>query len=302
MVAPKPDKAKEVAGREALDLLRGKVPKELLNECVGEAFALWPCPVEALVDEALRLARAKRAQASTSRRRSREFLTTDGKVPDQGRRGLDSASKRHEPKRGRKPKVRAGTERLVFPGGGRDLVLHVSSFINDHGEVDVHGKAIGRPRDLAEAVVRVVAGAKLSVLSHREVPNEQLLGVPDPRGPLDGDVIEMPSGVALRRRDGVIEFMGRAEARPSSMRGRIGAMGFTPPAWLSDDLLAELVRVASFESGSRGQLSAKRLTALLRRPHELRRYLKERSEGSRSKKRLARTLPRKPRSRKGKRA
>lgn len=207
-----------------------------------------------------------------------------------GRPGEDSH--RDAPKRGRRGKVRKGTRRLVFRDAGLPgLVLHVDGFTTKGGQTDTEGLPLKPPKDWIDAAVRVVAGAKLALLSHREVPDEQLAGVPDPTG---SPIVDLGGGA--------FQFVGGGQARAETMLEKIRRMGFVPPPWLVPDLLDVLVRMTSFASGSRGQISARRLAWLLRRPHELRRHLMARAGNSLVAKAIAKNLPQKPRSKRRKRA
>jgi hypothetical protein len=257
------------------------------NECVGEAFARWPCTIAELADEAERILAVKREEAALARRRNVESVTATGVVPD-GAGALGNVTKRDAPKRGRKSKVRRGTARLRFD----DLIVHTDTLTTPGGLTRLDGAAIAPARDWVEAAVRAVTAAKLARFMDREaLPRDQ------PAGTLEAT----PAGFVLKRTDGVIEFVGALPARHDSALMHIKAAGFGAPPWFTDKLFAQLVECASFASGSRGQLSVKRMAELLREPHRLRQYLAgtDRARYSPAAKRVARSLPRKPRAKKG---
>jgi hypothetical protein len=220
---------------------------------------------------------------------------------DDSARRLTDVIHRDLPRLGRRPKIRSGTKRLEFlVNGETGMVLHAATVLTAEGTTDLQGNALAEPTDWAEFAARVVVGAKLAALAYqdeiRDIPEDQRAGIPDPRGPSPtvGTSFEVSPVGLMVRRGHVVELYGRAEAAPAVMlaKMRSGKWG-PPPAWLTEQLLAWLVQLASAGSGGGGQLSEKRLVKLLRRPPELGRYLQRRVGRSRDLRTIAASLPRK---------
>jgi hypothetical protein len=198
---------------------------------------------------------------------------------------LGSALAPGRSKAARRPRPRRGTVRLTF--GTNGPVLHCASFrlLNDDGSVqtvDAHWEPRNPPRHWTAALVAQLVGAKLAVLSYLDRTSngtEAAPGVPDPRGPRlrTGQRLHIDaSGLSVAQGHGGT-YYGRGEAHPGCIRARLTEQSWKVPAWVSDELIAWLIRVVSPESGGAGQLSARELVRLLRKPSELRRAIQGRA-------------------------
>lgn len=178
---------------------------------------------------------------------------------------------RDAPRGGRRPRPRSGVERLVFADAAGPVVFHV--------------RPGAEPSDWADALTEQLLSGKLALLSRveqlKDASEATQRGIMDPRAP------------ALVRQGRSVEYRGRAEAHPGSITDRVRALGHGVPEWVTSELVAWLVELVSAEGGGRGQLSAKRVSALLRRPDLLGRELWTRVVSSRELRRIAASVPRK---------